>query len=123
MVTFNNSQHKKDFFFLINCHEKYNCTIPINEWTSTSYMIAGIGATDMFLSVLNQDMTVDYKKLQRFLRSVPKRLRILILFAVQQSNHQFKKISFNKVIKQLTREEMTLILTAVDTNYFHLAIC
>lgn len=123
MVAFNNLQHRKDFFFLINCHEKYNCTIPINEWTSTSYMIAGIGATELFLSVLNPDMSVDYNKLRRFLRTVPKRLRILILFAVQQSNHQFKKISFNRVMKQLSQEELALILTAVDTNYFHLAIC
>lgn len=123
MVAFINQQHQSDFLFLINCHEKYDCNIPLNEWTSTSYMIAGIGATDIFLSVLKPDMTVDYKKLQRFLRTVPAKMHTLVLFAVQQSNHQFQKISFNKVIKQLSHEELSLILTAVDTNYFHLAIC
>lgn len=123
MVAFINKLHERDFLYLINCHEKYDCTIPLNEWTSTSYIIAGIGATDIFLSVLKPDLTVDYKKLQRFLRTFPIKMRTLVLFAVQQSNHQFQKISFNRVIKQVSREELALILTAVDTNYFHLAIC
>lgn len=121
MKTFLNRQHKIDFDYLMTCHVKYGGDIPNNEWTSTCYIIAGIGTTDTFLAMLRDDMSVDYTKLLTLIRTVPSKQRILMLYAIQLSNHRFKLVNFNEVVRHLSLEELTLLLTAVDTNYFEFA--
>lgn len=123
MFPFIDEQHKSEFQFLMAAHEKYNCQIPRNEWASTSYIISGIGVTDFFLSILTSDMTVDINKMEKYYPTIPRKKRALMNYAIQQSNHQIEKISFHKVIRQISSEELKLILNAVDTNYFQLALC
>lgn len=123
MFPFIDEQHQSEFHFLMTAHEKYNCHIPRNEWASTSYIISGMGVTDFFLSMLSSDMTVDLEKMKEYSKFIPRKKRALLHYAIQQSTHQIEKISFHKVIRQISSEELKLILNAVDTNYFQLALC
>lgn len=103
-------------------YEKYNSHIPRNEWASTSYIISGIDETDFFLSILSMDLTVDLVKMKKYSKFIPRKKCALLHYAIQQSTHQIEKISFHKVIRQISSEELKLILNAVDTNYFQLAL-
>lgn len=122
MFIFLNDQHKKEYKYLLSCHTKYMNLIPQNEWSSTSYLISALDVTDLFLSVLNSDLTVDQVKFKNHMLSIPIKKRNLVHYAIQQSNHQIEQICFNDVIKKLSHKDITLILNAVDTNYFQLAL-
>lgn len=123
MFIFLNEQHKIEYNYLVSCHRKYMSLIPENEWSSTSYLISGLNVTDVFLSILNIDLSVDHTKLKNHMAIVPLKKRTLMYYAIQQSNHQIEQISLNEVIYELSHKDLKLLLNAVDTNYFQLALC
>ncbi|GEK35300.1 hypothetical protein [Kurthia sibirica] len=119
MFNFRNTQHDKDFHYLLNCYTKYTSSEPTDEWISTSYIISGIGLTDTFLSSLVQDMALNYDSLIEKISILPSAQKNLCRYAIQLSYPGSEKISFNQVVKNIAQDDLKLLLSAVDTHYFH----
>lgn len=119
MELFLNTQHKLDFEYLMNCHSRYTNEIPLNEWSSTSYIIAGMNLNDAFLSILKPDLTIDTRKLQLFSSMLNAKEQLFLRYALQQSYHfAFQNIQLDSVLKNSTTNELHLLINACDTNYF-----
>lgn len=119
MFNFRNEQHEKDFQYLLNCYTKYTALEATDEWTSTSYIISGMGLTDTFLSAIVSDMALDYDNFIDKIVALPTAQKNLCRYAIQLSYPGSEKISFNHVVKNISKDDMQLLLDAVDTNYFH----
>lgn len=118
MYYFRDEQHMTDYHYLLLCQRKYTTNELNNDWHTTSYIIAGLGVTDLFLSALGQEMSLNYPLFRTYLQNFSRSKQSLCRYALQFSYPQYESISFHQVVQQTTKEDLKLLLHAVDTTYF-----